>query len=213
MIVGIIDYGSGNIRSVQKSFEKAGSLIDKEVEVITISSALQLNLVDKIVLPGQGAFADCMKALRNIDNMVNCLNKNVIKEKKIFLGICIGMQLLASESTEHGKNKGLAWVKGRVKKLKRNTKHFKIPHMGWNSVLYSDGHPLFKNIRKEEDFYFVHSYEFVSDAPENILASTKYGNEVVAAVEKDNIVGVQFHPEKSQNAGIQFIKNFLEWQL
>ncbi len=213
MIVGIIDYGSGNIRSVQKSFEKAGSLIDMEVEVITISSASQLNLVDKIVLPGQGAFADCMKALRNIDNMVNCLNKNVIKEKKIFLGICIGMQLLASESTEHGKNKGLAWVKGRVKKLKRNTKHFKIPHMGWNSVLYSDGHPLFKNIRKEEDFYFVHSYEFVSDAPENILASTKYGNEVVAAVEKDNIVGVQFHPEKSQNAGIQFIKNFLEWQL
>ena len=213
MIVGIIDYGSGNIRSVQKSFEKAGSLIDKEVEVITISSASQLNLVDKIVLPGQGAFADCMKALRNIDNMVNFLNKNVIKEKKFFLGICIGMQLLASESTEHGKNEGLAWIKGRVKKLKRNTKYFKIPHMGWNSVLYSDGHPLFKNIRKEEDFYFVHSYEFVSDAPENILASTKYGNEVVAAVEKDNIVGVQFHPEKSQNAGIQFIKNFLEWQL
>ncbi len=213
MIVGIIDCGSGNIRSVQKSFEKAGSLIDMEVEVITINSASQLNLVDKIVLPGQGAFADCMKALRNIDNMVNCLNKNVIKEKKIFLGICIGMQLLASESTEHGKNEGLAWIKGRVKKLKRNTKYFKIPHMGWNSVLCSDGHPLFKNIRKEEDFYFVHSYEFVSDAPENILASTKYGNEVVAAVEKDNIVGVQFHPEKSQNAGIQFIKNFLEWQL
>ena len=212
MIVGIIDYGSGNIRSVQKSFERAANLLEADIKVITINTAIQLNSVDKIVLPGQGAFADCMKELKKIDNMINCLNKNVIKEKKIFLGICVGMQLLANESTEHGKNEGLCWIQGRVNKMQRDARNYKIPHMGWNSVHYSDGSPLFKNIRREEDFYFVHSYEFISDEKDNIIATTNYGNEVVAAVKKNNVVGVQFHPEKSQNAGIQFIKNFLEWK-
>jgi len=212
MIVGIIDYGSGNIRSVHKAFEKAASLLDLSIEVKIISSAEQLDIADKIVLPGQGAFSDCMKNLKSKTNMINLLNKKVINEKKEFLGICVGMQLLAKESSEHGFCEGLSWLNGRVKKMEKLDKSLKIPHMGWNSILYKENHLLFKNIKIEEDFYFVHSYEFVSGEKENILASTNYGKTIVAAIGRDNIVGTQFHPEKSQKAGMQFIKNFLEWK-
>tara|TARA_B100000686_G_scaffold351311_1_gene449731 strand:- start:19839 stop:20480 length:642 start_codon:yes stop_codon:yes gene_type:complete len=212
MIVGIIDYGSGNIRSVYKSFEKAASVLSFPIQVKIVSYADQLNNVDKIVLPGQGAFSDCMKNLKSKENMINFLNKKVINEKKEFLGICVGMQLLAKESSEHGYCEGLSWLNGKVKKMKPLNKNMKIPHMGWNSIFYKENHSLFKNIKKEEDFYFVHSYEFVSCEKENILASTTYGGTVIAAVVKDNIVGTQFHPEKSQKAGMQFIKNFIEWK-
>ena len=212
MIVGIIDYGSGNIRSVHKSFEKAVSLLDLPIEVKSISSAQQLDIVDKIVLPGQGAFSDCMKNLKSKRNMINVLNEKVINEKKEFLGICVGMQLLAKESSEHGYCEGLSWLNGKVKKMEKLDKNMKIPHMGWNSIFYKENHSLFKNIKREEDFYFVHSYEFVANEKENIIASTNYGKSVVAAVGKGNIVGTQFHPEKSQKAGMQFIKNFLEWK-
>ena len=162
MIVGIIDYGSGNIRSVHKSFEKAASVLSLPIQVRIVNYADQLNNVDKIVLPGQGAFSDCMKNLKSKKNMINLLNKKVINEKKEFLGICVGMQLLARESSEHGYCEGLSWLNGKVKKMEPLNKNMKIPHMGWNSIFYKENHSLFKNIKKEEDFYFVHSYEFVS---------------------------------------------------
>ena len=212
MIVGIIDYGSGNIRSVYKSFEKAAKLTSLNINVKTINSASQLNNVDKIVLPGQGAFADCIDGLKLKKDMIKLLKNKVINEKKEFLGICVGMQLLACESEEHGSTEGLSWIQGKVKKIVRKDKNLKIPHMGWNSVIYKKNHPLFNNIIKEEDFYFVHSYEFIAEKEENVIASAQYGNELVAAIVKDNIIGTQFHPEKSQRAGIQFIKNFLEWK-
>jgi len=212
MIVGIIDYGSGNIRSVFKSFERAASLTDLNIKVKVICSADELIELDKLVLPGQGAFADCMKGLKKIEGMETMLNKKVLQEKKDFLGICVGMQLLAGESSEHGYHEGLSWLKGKVIKMKNHGNTLKIPHMGWNSVLYKENHPLFQNIKMYEDFYFVHSYEFFTEEKETIIAKTTYGEEIVAVIGKNNVIGTQFHPEKSQKAGIQFIKNFLEWK-
>ena len=212
MIVGIIDYGSGNIRSVLKSFERAASLTDLNIMVKIVRKAEELIELDKLVLPGQGAFADCMEGLKKIEGMVAMLNKKVLQEKKDFLGICVGMQLLAGESSEHGHHEGLSWLKGKVIKMKNHENTLKIPHMGWNSVVYKEGHSLFQNIKMKEDFYFVHSYEFFTEEKETIIAKTSYGEEVVAVVGKKNVIGTQFHPEKSQRAGIQFIKNFLEWK-
>jgi len=212
MIVGIIDYGSGNIRSVCKSFERAATLTDLNIRVKIVCRADELIELDKLVLPGQGAFADCMEGLKKIKGMEAMLNKKVMQEKKDFLGICVGMQLLAGESSEHGNHEGLSWLKGKVVKMKNHANTLKIPHMGWNSVMHKEGHPLFQNIKMQEDFYFVHSYEFFTEEKETIIAKTIYGEDIVAVIGKNNVIGTQFHPEKSQKAGIQFIKNFLEWK-
>ncbi|MBH87710.1 MAG: imidazole glycerol phosphate synthase subunit HisH [Pelagibacterales bacterium] len=212
MYVGIIDYGSGNIRSVLKSFEKAASLVSTEIQIKIIKNADELKKIEKIVLPGVGAFADCMEGLKSRVNLIEMLNKKVIEEKKPFLGICVGMQLLANSSSEYGHTKGLSWLDGEVENIKIINEDIKIPHMGWNSIIFDKDDPLLINIKKGEDFYFVHSYQFNVKENNFVLAKTNYGADITAIVLKNNILGTQFHPEKSQRAGIQFIKNFLEWK-
>ena len=211
MYVGIIDYGSGNIRSVFKSFEKAASLVSSKVKIKVINNCEELEELEKIVLPGVGAFADCMKGLKNKPGLLDVIKRKVLEEKKPFLGICVGMQLLANSSSEYGHTEGLSWIDGEVNSIKIIQKNIKIPHMGWNSILFETDHPLLKNIKKDEDFYFVHSYKFNVKNNDFVLAKTNYGSDITAIVIKDNILGTQFHPEKSQVAGIQFIKNFIEW--
>ena len=211
MYVGIIDYGSGNIRSVFKSFEKAASLVSSKVKIKVINNCEELEELEKIVLPGVGAFADCMQGLKNKPGLLDVIKRKVLEEKKPFLGICVGMQLLANSSSEYGHTEGLSWIDGEVNSIKIIQKNIKIPHMGWNSILFDSDHSLLKNIKKDEDFYFVHSYKFNVQNKDFVLAKTKYGSDITAIVLKDNILGTQFHPEKSQVAGIQFIKNFIEW--
>jgi len=211
MRVGIIDYGSGNIRSVYKSFEKAALLLDSDIEIVIIDNIKKLRRVDKIVLPGVGAFADCMQGLKNINGLIELLNTMVLKESKTFLGICVGMQLLANYSNEYGHTEGLSWIEGEVSPIEKVKPEMKIPHMGWNSITFNKNHPIFNEIKEEEDFYFVHSYKINIKNNDFILAKTQYGSDITAVILKNNIIGTQFHPEKSQSAGIQFIKNFLEW--
>ena len=211
MYVGIIDYGSGNIRSVFKSFEKAASLVSSKVKIKVINKCEELEELEKIVLPGVGAFADCMQGLKNKPGLLDVIKRKVLEEKKPFLGICVGMQLLANSSSEYGHTEGLSWIDGEVNSIKIIQKNIKIPHMGWNSILFDSDHSLLKNIKKDEDFYFVHSYKFNVQNNDFVIAKTKYGSDITAIVLKDNILGTQFHPEKSQVAGIQFIKNFIEW--
>ena len=211
MRVGIIDYGSGNIRSVFKSFEKASLLLDKNIQIVIIDNVEELKKADKVVLPGVGAFADCMQGLNNINGLVELLNKMVIEDSKAFMGICVGMQLLANFSKEYGYTEGLSWIDGEVTSIVKVEEEMKVPHMGWNSVEFDQKHSLFRKIQQDEDFYFVHSYKFNVQNNKFVLAKTYYGGDIAAVVLKDNIMGTQFHPEKSQDAGIQFIKNFLEW--
>ena len=211
MRVGIIDYGSGNIRSVFKSFEKASLLLDKNIQIVIIDNVEELKKADKVVLPGVGAFADCMQGLNNINGLVELLNKMVIEDSKAFMGICVGMQLLANFSKEYGYTEGLSWIDGEVTSIVKVEEEMKVPHMGWNSIEFDQKHSLFRGIKQDEDFYFVHSYKFNVQNNKFVLAKTHYGGDITAVVLKDNIMGTQFHPEKSQDAGIQFIKNFLEW--
>jgi len=211
MRVGIIDYGSGNIRSVYKSFEKASSLLGKNFQIIIVDSLEELKKVDKVVLPGVGAFSDCMQGMNNIKGLVNLLHDMILKDAKPFLGICVGMQLLANFSKEYGYTEGLSWIEGDVSSIEIVEAEMKVPHMGWNSVHFNEKHSLFNRIKQDEDFYFVHSYKFNVKNNKLVLAKTHYGGDITAVVLKDNIIGTQFHPEKSQTAGIQFIKNFLEW--
>lgn len=210
MRVAVIDYGSGNLRSAAKAFEHAGGA---DVSVIVTDKADDVRAADRIVLPGQGAFADCMKGLSNVPGMLDALQECVIEKARPFFGICVGMQLLASEGHEHGVHQGLGWVKGAVKPLAMNDAALKIPHMGWNHLRHDQPqHPLLKNIDKDAQVYFVHSYALYPAENQVNLLSCDYGGWFTAAVARNNIAGTQFHPEKSQKTGLQLIRNFLDWQ-
>lgn len=231
MRIAIIDYGSGNLRSAAKAFGQAGKHIPGFSVAVT-DQAETVAEADRIVLPGQGAFADCMKGLATLPGMVEALESEVRKKGKPFFGICVGMQLLAETGLEHGSAKGLGWIKGEVAPLKISDPALKIPHMGWNNLrfggsevrrfegkdkktpnlrAFEPSHPLLKNLGPEPYVYFVHSYAFYLKDKSAELASCDYGGEFTAAVVKDNITGTQFHPEKSQKTGLQLIENFLEW--
>lgn len=203
--VVIIDYGSGNLRSAAKAFEH---VIGDNVKVT--SNPKDLEAATHIVLPGVGAFGDCIAGLKKIPGMVEAMEKEVLQKKKPFLGICVGMQLLADIGHEYGEHKGLGWIKGEVKKIDPKDKSLPVPHMGWNGLTINKQVPLLKNLN--EDVYFVHSYHFIPANNDNLLATTDYGDKLTAVIGKDNIMGVQFHPEKSQKAGLTLIKNFLEYK-
>ena len=210
MNIAIINYGSGNLHSALKSFEAAASDF-KNVSIKLTSSYKEVLSADKIVLPGVGSFAFCKLNLLENKDVHNALCDQVIEKKKPFLGICVGMQLLATEGNEGQRNnKGLDWISGEVKKIVVDQK-FKIPHMGWNSLSFKKSHPLFKNINVDDHFYFVHSYEFKAFSEDEVIATTDHSKKIVAAIAKDNIVGLQFHPEKSQIQGLKIIKNFIKW--
>ena len=205
MKIALIDYGSGNLQSAYKALELVSNCKKK---IFITSNSKDLLKADKIILPGVGAFADCMKGLKSISGMIDVLNEVVLEKKKPFLGICIGMQLLATEGKEKGNHKGLGWIKGKVIKIKKNKK-IKIPHMGWNTVKVISKHPILK--RKKFESYFVHSYNFVCRDKKNIIATCDYQQKITAIVGKENIIGTQFHPEKSQKIGLEILKNFISW--
>lgn len=206
--VAIIDYGSGNLHSAEKAFEKVAR--DTGHLVIVTDDPKEVKSASHIVLPGVGAFGDCKAGLDALDGMIETLEQEVLGNKKPFLGICVGMQLLADKGFERGEHKGLGWIKGEVRKITPQDKSLKIPHMGWNELNIEDKqHPLLKNIGEREHVYFVHSYHFVCTDKKNMLAVTDYAGVVTASVGAGNIMGVQFHPEKSQQTGMKIIRNFL----
>tara|TARA_B100001540_G_scaffold308244_1_gene322648 strand:+ start:31 stop:666 length:636 start_codon:yes stop_codon:yes gene_type:complete len=205
--VAIVDYGLGNILSAQQSFKKVIHENELNIEVIITNQTKDIDSASHIVLPGQGAFASCMHGLKSITGMVNVLKENVINCKKPFLGICVGMQLLADISYENGEHCGLGWIKGSIEKLKVN--NLKLPHMGWNNVKIINNSFKMKFPNENKDFYFVHSYFFNCKESVNIIGSSHYGSTFASIVGQENIYGVQFHPEKSSEQGLQLIKDFV----
>jgi len=201
--LALIDYGAGNLHSVHNALKAAGA-----GDVYVTADPDVVAKADRIVLPGVGAFAHCMEALSAIDGMVAAMEQRVRVEGTPFLGICVGMQLLADAGVEHGTTRGLGWIGGTVRAI-APAADLKIPHMGWNDVVPTQGAPLIE----AGEAYFLHSYHFDATDDADVLAKTDHGGPLVAAVGRDNIMGVQFHPEKSQTYGINFLKRFLEWQL
>jgi len=205
--VVIIDYGSGNIVSAQQSFLKAIDINNFEGEVIITDDPKEVGVSSHLVLPGQGAFKTCIDGLNKIDGMISVLEETVLNKKIPFLGICVGMQLLANKSFENGTHIGLGWIEGNIKKIP--PKDIKLPHMGWNNVKLKDNKNCKLFFEQNLDFYFVHSYYFECINQENVVGLTKYGLDFPSIVAKENIYGVQFHPEKSSEQGLNLIKNFL----
>ena len=204
--ITIIDYGSGNVLSAKQSFAKVIETNDHDAEVNISGNPEAIKKSTHLVLPGQGAFGTCISGLRNIPGMLDAINEFTNEKKKPFFGICVGMQLLADKSEEKGSHKGLGWIEGTIKKLP--SKKLKMPHMGWNSIKLLKGD--FKIKPQEIDYYFVHSYYFDCKNKENILAETNYGINFPSIINKENIYGIQFHPEKSSDQGLRIIKSFLE---
>lgn len=211
MQIAIIDYGSGNLRSAAKAFERAGRDAGLVADVLVTSDPDALRTAERIVLPGVGAFGDCRAGLDAIPGMVEALEEAVRKEAKPFFGICVGMQLMAERGLEHGVHKGLGWLKGDVVKIEPSDPSLKIPHMGWNELEVVNGHPLLEDMPATHA-YFVHSYAFAVSDPSVLVARVDYGGPVTAMVARDNMVGTQFHPEKSQALGLALIGNFLKWR-
>ena len=211
MTIAIIDYGSGNLRSAQKAFERVASELSLKSEVMLTASAADVAAADHIVLPGVGAFADCEAGLDALDGMTEALRERVLIGGKPFLGICVGMQLLATKGYERELTNGLDWLPGRVQKLEVDSAAYKIPHMGWNTIDVLKGHKVLEGL-DGESVYFVHSYAFSPDDIGNCLATTTHGVSFASVVGHNNVIGTQFHPEKSQHVGLRLIKNFLEWR-
>jgi imidazole glycerol-phosphate synthase subunit HisH len=213
--VALIDYGSGNLRSAEKALARAAAENGLDQEIVVTSDANRVAEAERIVLPGVGAFADCMRGLSAIPGMIEALQTKVLKEGTPFLGICVGMQLLADVGREHGDHKGLGWIPGEVVRLAPRSPEgepLKIPHMGWNTLQMSRPHPMLEGTPSGTDMYFVHSFVIRPRSPEHIVATADYGGRFAAIVGRDNIVGTQFHPEKSQGAGLKFLGCFLRWQ-
>ena len=204
--IALIDYGAGNLHSVHNALKAAGA----EHVTVTDDPAL-VRGAHRIVLPGVGAFKACRDGLWNIPGMVEALEERVIKDGVPFLGICVGMQLLATRGLEHGSHKGLGWIPGEVKLIERTDPAIKVPHMGWNDVIHAHHHDGSELI-EEGEAYFLHSYHFQPDDGHHVAAMTDHGGGLVAAVAHDNVLGVQFHPEKSQRYGLDLLARFLEWE-
>lgn len=212
MTVAIVDYGSGNLRSAAKAFERAAREAGTHERVLVTSSPAEVAAADRIVLPGVGAFADCRAGLYAVPGMVDTLQREVIERGKPFLGICVGMQLMASRGVEYGIHAGLDWIAGDVVRIEPGKDHLKIPHMGWNELIDLRPHALLEGITPRAHAYFVHSFQLAASKPETVLARTDYGGPVTAVVGRDNLAGTQFHPEKSQATGLRLIANFLRWK-
>jgi glutamine amidotransferase len=206
MNVTIVDYNSGNISSVINSFKEVAK--DK-VNVEVTSDLEKIKSSDKVVLPGQGSFKSCIEALNSIKGLVYTLNEFTINSKKPLLGICVGLQMFADIGYEETITKGLGWISGKVSKINNQNNKYKLPHIGWNEINILKDSKIFKDIDNNSHMYFVHSYEFIPDDKSVISATTDYSSNIVCAVEKENLFGTQFHPEKSDKIGLQIIKNFI----
>ena len=206
MNVIIVDYNSGNISSVINSFKEVAK--DK-VNIEVTSDLNKIKSSDKVVLPGQGSFKSCVDALNKIDGLSNTLNEFAISLKKPLLGICVGLQMFADIGYEETETKGLGWISGKVSKINNQNGKYKLPHIGWNQIKIIKDSKIFKDIENNSHMYFVHSYEFIPDDKDVISATTEYSSNIVCSIEKENIFGTQFHPEKSDKMGLKIIKNFL----
>ena len=206
MKVTIVDYNSGNISSVINSFKEVAK--DK-VKIEVTSDLNKIKSSDKVVLPGQGSFKSCVDALNKINGLTDALNEFAINNKKPLLGICVGLQMFADIGYEETETKGLGWIPGKVSKINNQNGKYKLPHIGWNQINIVKDSKIFKDIENSSHMYFVHSYEFVPKDKSVISATTDYSSNIVCSVEKENIFGTQFHPEKSDKIGLQVIKNFI----
>ena len=222
--VVIVDYGAGNLRSAEKAFARMVQQTDAGLPVIATSDSGTVARASHIVLPGQGAFAACRAGLHAVDGMADALTEAVLVRGMPFLGICVGMQLLADRGLEYGETPGLGWIPGDVAALAPADRGLKIPHMGWNDLTFHDAdrnangsgsagrHPVLAGLEDGDHAYFVHSYGYRCAAAADLLATCDYGGPVAAIVGRDNLIGTQFHPEKSQQAGLRLIANFLAWR-
>ncbi len=207
--VALIDYGSGNLASAAKALARAAN---GKSEIVTTADPQVVKDAERVVLPGVGAFADCMNGLSSVPGMVEALREKVVRDGAPFLGICVGMQLLATVGVEFGRHAGLGWIAGEVVKITPADPQLKIPHMGWNELKILGKHHLLKGIESGAHAYFVHSFELKPALPEDLIATTDYGGALTAMVGNENIAGTQFHPEKSQATGIRLLENFLSWR-
>jgi glutamine amidotransferase len=215
MTVAIVDYGSGNLHSAAKALERAARDSGHAMPVTVTADPDTLRRAERIVLPGVGAFKDCHDGLMAVPGLWDCLQEQVIRKGKPFLGICVGMQLMASRGLEHDVTEGFDWIAGDVKRIVPRDLSFKIPHMGWNTLALRKPHPLFAGIPLGEQglhAYFVHSYHLDALDQADVVATADYGMTVAAAIGRDNLVGTQFHPEKSQTLGLRLLANFLSWR-
>ena len=215
MRVAIIDYGSGNLRSATKAFERAARESGIRAEIGLTADAERVRTADRIVLPGVGAYADCAAGLAAVEGMREAIEEVAIRLGRPFLGICVGMQLMSDRGLEKTVTRGFGWIAGDVKEIEPSDTSLKIPQIGWNTIHVKQPHPLFEGIRTGDDglhAYFVHSYHLDALQEDQVLATTDYGGTVTAAVGCDNLVGTQFHPEKSQQLGLALIGNFLKWK-
>jgi glutamine amidotransferase len=206
MNVTIVDYNSGNISSVINSFKEAAK---EKIKIVVSSNLNKIKSSDKIVLPGQGSFKSCVDSLNSIDGLVDTLNEITIINKKPLLGICVGFQMFADVGYEEIATQGLGWISGEVSKIDHKNEKFKLPHIGWNELNIVKDSQIFKDIKNKSHMYFVHSYEFIPKDKNVISATTDYSSSIVCSVEKENIFGTQFHPEKSDKEGLKIIDNFL----
>ena len=206
MNITIVDYSSGNISSVINSFKE----VCKNKCKINVSSDLKIiSSSDKIVLPGQGSFKSCIEALNKIEGLSETLNQFIFDKKKLLLGICVGMQMFADVGYEEAETKGLGWIPGKVSKIDNQNGKFKLPHIGWNEITIKKDSKILKNLDNKSHMYFVHSYEFIPKEKNVISSTTDYSTKIVCSVEKENIFGTQFHPEKSDKLGLKLIENFI----
>ena len=206
MNVTIVDYNSGNISSVINSFKEVAK---NKVNIEVTSDLNKIKSSDKVVLPGQGSFKSCVDALNKINGLTDSLNEFVINNKKPLLGICVGLQMFADIGYEETETKGLGWISGKVSKIDNQGGKFKLPHIGWNQINIVKDSKIFQNIENNSHMYFVHSYEFVPNEKNVISSTTDYSSSIVCSVEKENIFGTQFHPEKSDKTGLKIINNFI----
>jgi glutamine amidotransferase len=215
MTVAVVDYGSGNLHSAAKAFERAAHDAGLDQPIIVTDDPAAVARADRVVLPGVGAFADCRRGLDAVDGMVAALEEAVRRKGRPFFGICVGMQLLAERGREYEVTEGLGWIPGEVDRIVPNDPSLKIPHMGWNTLDVARAHPLLGDLQfgaRGLHAYFVHSYQLKPAEPADLVAAADYGGAVTAIVARDNMVGTQFHPEKSQRLGLALIANFLKWK-
>ena len=213
MSITVIDYGSGNLKSAAKALEAAANNINLSSKIVVTADPKIIKQSDRIVLPGQGSFRDCYMGIKKIPGLSETLNEFVLVKKKPILGICVGMQLFAKTGFESQETKGFGWIDAEVRKINNMNKKLKLPHMGWNEIELKKDNFLFSNIKNKSHMYFIHSYEFMTKQKDCIIATTNYGNSIIVSVVKENIVGTQFHPEKSQKSGLIILENFLKWKL
>ena len=213
MKITIVDYGSGNLRSVAKACERVSADVDETVEVVVSPEAADVTSADRVILPGVGAFGDCRAGIAALPGMEEALHDFVEAKARPFLGICVGMQLMADVGEEHGQHQGFGWISGRVRAIEPKDKALKIPHMGWNDLEFCGSHPVLEGLDASAPHaYFVHSYAMDVAADEDLMARTDYGGPVTAMIARDNMLGTQFHPEKSQAFGLGLLKGFMRWK-